>query len=287
MSRDLFRHNSLFSLFQLILLVVFVNASISVQSGFAISATKIKLKTMCVGPIEVFSDNRGQAKLISLFGTVLITDRRTSFGYNDTSKQYIEYATPQAFRESRFVKLLSGGSKSGESSSLYLQWQELDEVKVKGWPLKRFRRFRNPEAVKRIQVRFANGPNANDPNLRRVVAALGKRDHYQVVSTTDAVRLPYEWVDPYVTALGAPCPPNRFPLYFYAYDGTRLVENRLELISITEEQVPADFFAVPQNYQLAQDDLELYLGGSQFSELFYQIKNGRLPQKGSFQKKSP
>jgi hypothetical protein len=50
-------------------------------------------------------------------------------------------------------------------------------------------------------------------------------------------------------------------------------------VSWRQRQKSDDYFAVPKNYKLAEDDLELYLGGSEFSELFYQIKNSKLPKK--------
>jgi hypothetical protein len=218
------------------------------SAALAMEVTKIKLSTMSVGPIELFSDNRGHAKLISVFGTVVITSDHHSFGYNDTNKSYIEYLSPEEFSKSKFVTFLN---QCHSPESYYKPWTKLDAYNKNGWPLTRFRRTF-------LEQQINKSP--------RVLS-----QYSEVVSSSNSLALPYEWVVPYVTALGVPCPPNGFPLFYYAYVGTRTVQKRLELISITKEQVPGDFFSAPQGYKLARDDVEVFLGGSNFSELFFKL----------------
>ncbi|MCA9814563.1 MAG: hypothetical protein KC652_05560 [Cyanobacteria bacterium HKST-UBA01] len=148
----------------------------------------------------------------------------------------------------------------------FSNWQKLDNVKVKGWPLVRYCRQISIEELRNIR-RY---PIKNPKRLRSI---------NQVVSTTNSLSLPYNWVHVYVNALGAPCPPNCFPLYFSTYNGSRLIGNRLNLLSITNENVDGNFFAIPDGYKEAKDDLYVYFGGSEFAELFFRtrVKRSSIP----------
>jgi hypothetical protein len=218
-------------------------------SASAMSATKMRFKTMCVGPVSLYADNRGDAKLVTLFGMIVITQERHSIGYNDSSKTYYEYASPDQFANSNFVKFLD---RYHSLENEYKPWGKLDATTKNGWPLTRYRRSYLDNRVQFSKRLFK---------------------HYtEVVMTSNSLNLPYEWVVPWVTALGAACPPNTMPMYFYGYLDNRVVQRRLELESITTEEVPGDFFSAPEGYKLAHDDAEVFLGGSGFAELYYKSR---------------
>jgi hypothetical protein len=213
------------------------------MQAMALTASKLDLSTMSVGPISVYYDNHRRVKLVFMFGTVLITDPRHSFGYNETNKLCVFYSSPEAFRQSKFFAALD---QLHPGEARFNPWSAADTTKANGWSLTRYSRGPNAAAVER------------SPRLSA---------YREVVSATHDLTLPYEWVNAYVEALGAPCPAGSFPLYFYAYMGQQVVQRRLELINATNVNVDAGFFSEPQGYKQTNDDMKVFLSGGNFEKL--------------------
>jgi hypothetical protein len=221
------------------------------EGSEAKSVKKFRYTTKTLGPIELYADG-SSARLSSVYGEVLITAHGKCIGYNESNKLSCEYSSPSAFMQGKFCRT---AQSLRVSDDYFGAWQKRGELEIDGVTATKFERsfVKNDTSLKKF------GQNAVQ-NFRQCVVA------------TSAPQTRGDWLNPYFTSLGAPCPAGMLPLNFYTEQSNVIRIKRLTLIEISKVTVPDSFFDEPKGFKRMQDDVRVFVGGSGLDEVFYQTK---------------
>jgi hypothetical protein len=218
----------------------------STLASEAIPVTKVQLKSAVTGPIDMFFSAKC-LKVVSLYGAILVS-KDGYYGFNDESKSYIQYKDAAAFGHSNFGKMYSA-SEFSDPGLKTSKWHINKAVTV--------------FALKAVQY-------------EREVRAIKDNSLFKVETVTATTDLPTDfslsWA--YIKTL-APCPENTFPLSVTTLYDAHKGEPQTSLSCVSAKKIdkPLSFFALPKGYKKARDDIEVFVGGSHFDEIFFQGKD--------------
>jgi hypothetical protein len=217
----------------------------STPASLAVPVTKVRLKNSTTGPVDMFF-SANCVKVLCLYGAILIS-KNGYFAYNDESKSYMEYKSAEEFSHSNFGTMYSAA--------------EFQDPGLKTSP------WRKGKPVKVFSLR-ADQYERDVLNIKD-----NKRFKLEQVTVTSDLPTNLKWCAAYTKTL-APCPEETFPLIVIARYESHIGEpqTHLSCISAQKTDLPLSFFAVPKGYKKARDDIEVFIGGSHFDQLFYQGK---------------
>jgi len=218
----------------------------STPASLAIPVTKVRLKSDAAGPIDLYFSAKC-CKIMSLYGAILIS-KNGYFAFNDQSKSYIAYKSADAFVHSNFGKLYKASDFQDPGLKL-TKWRKGKDVQV----------FALKSTVYERDVL-----NAKDNKFWKV----------ESVTVTKDLPTDLEMCSAYIQSL-SPCPEKTFPLIVVTRYDSRTAPPQLQLscASAKKTDLPLSFFDLPKGYKKARDDIEVFIGGSNFDQLFFQSKD--------------
>jgi hypothetical protein len=197
------------------------------------------------GPMELYTDEKGRMKMVTLGGNHVVAENHHYFDYNDDNKMFIEYNTPEEFAQ----YLKTRGDLHSHKSPFYTDWKHTGDTVIKGV------RAQVYERTAKAVSHTAMGITMNLAQKQRVVV-------------TTALKLPYEWIVPYSRSVSIELPIKSQPLEFIDFFGAR-PRRRMTFENISTVTVPDDFFTVPKNYKRGHDEFEVFVGGTGLDKLLY------------------
>jgi hypothetical protein len=230
-------------LLQLVLLATLI--LLGQNPAHALQAKKLRFSTMSLGQMDLYIDEKGRMKMVTMGGNHVVAENHHYFGYNDDNKMYIEYNTPEDFAQ----YLKSRGTFHSHNSLLYTGWKHTGDTIMKGVHAQVF------ERTAKETTHESMGMTNQLAQKQRVVV-------------TTALKLPYDWIVPYSRCLSISLPIPSQPLEFTDFFGAR-PRPRMTFEKISTVTVPDDFFTVPKNYKRGRDEFEVFVGGTGIDKLLY------------------